>query len=153
MTKFLTETPQMQTASYNSTTNQIGYSDFLAAAKPYNSAYNSTDEILEKFNQITTKSIKEEKPMSDRRIVQVFIVDPDEKLPLKNALLYQGEPHITDLTDNELFFEIPIKEKLEEHNEIRKKTEDKKAEGKEKKYLESIRIRDLKMTVIEIAAF
>lgn len=91
--------------------------------------------------------------MSERRIVQVFIVDPDEKMPLKESLLYQGDIELTDLTDQELFFEIEIKSILIEHNKRRCEIEDKKAESKEKKYLEPIRIRDLNMTVVNIAKF
>ncbi len=86
-----------------------------------------------------------------RRIVQVYIVDPDTKLPLDNAVLFTGEQQLTDSTDEELFFELPIKELIDTHNELRAKTLDKKA--KKETYLEPVRIRDLTMTVVTIAEF
>ena len=90
-----------------------------------------------------------------RRIVQVFIADTTEDIPLENGLLHQGEPKFTDLTDEELFFEIGMKELLDAHNEIREKTLDKKATKKSGRdvYLEPARIRDLKMVVVDIAVF
>lgn len=90
-----------------------------------------------------------------RRVVQVFIADTHRDIPLVNGLLYQGDPTFTDLTDDELFFEIPIKELLDKHNELREKTLDKQATKKSGRdvYLEAARIRDLKMVVVDIAAF
>lgn len=90
-----------------------------------------------------------------RRIVQVFIADTTEDIPLENGLLHQGEPKFTDLTDEELFFEIGMKDLLDKHNEIREKTLDKKATKKSGRdvYLEPARIRDLKMVVVDIAVF
>ncbi len=90
-----------------------------------------------------------------RRIVQVFIADTTEDIPLENGLLFQGEPKFTDLTDEELFFEIGMKELLDKHNEIREKTLDKKATKKSGRdvHLEPARIRDLKMVVVDIAVF
>jgi hypothetical protein len=90
-----------------------------------------------------------------RRIVQVFIADTTEDIPLDNGLLHQGEPKFTDLTDEELFFEIGMKDLLDKHNEIREKTLDKKATKKSGRdvYLEPARIRDLKMVVVDIAVF
>lgn len=102
-----------------------------------------------------TSSSSTESIMDKRRLIQVFIVDPDEDLPIKDALLYQGKQKLTDLTDQELFFEIDIKSIMDDHNKKRAKTEDKdmmKATGK-KSYLEPVRIRDLKMTVVEVAVF
>lgn len=90
-----------------------------------------------------------------RRIVQVFIADTTEDIPLEFGLLYQGEPKFTDLTDEELFFEIGMKELLDKHNIIREETKDKKATKKSGRdvYLEPARIRDLKMVVVDIALF
>lgn len=90
-----------------------------------------------------------------RRIVQVFIADTTEDIPLANGLLYQGEPKFTDLTDEELFFEIGMKDLLDKHNEIREKTLDKKATKKSGRdvHLEPARIRDLRMVVVDIAVF
>ena len=96
-----------------------------------------------------------EEQMSQRRIVQVFIVDQDERVPLDSALLYQGEQMLTDATDKELFFEIDVKDLLERHNEQRAKILDKEASARLGRdvYLEPTRIRDLKMVVVTIATF
>lgn len=97
----------------------------------------------------------QEDEMTQRRVVQVFIVDPDERVPLEKALLYQGEQKLTDATDRELFFEIDIKRLLDRHNEERVQILDKEATAKSGRdvYLEPIRIRDLKMVVVNIATF
>jgi hypothetical protein len=107
--------------------------------------------------QTTTHAPQGEKEtMSNRRIVQVFIADPNESVPLEKSLLYQDDkPHLTDLTDQELFFEIDIKSVLAKHNAYRVTVTDKEAsEGKNKDVmLEAAKIRDLKMTVVEVAKF
>lgn len=91
-------------------------------------------------------------PTSSRRYVQVFICDPNENVPLETCLLYKGEPKLTDLTDQELFFEIDIKSALEKHNENRVGYVDKSVKERTD-YLDPARIRDLKMTVVTIANF
>ena len=87
-----------------------------------------------------------------RRLVQVFIADPNENVPLKQCLLYSGEQQVTDLTDQELFFEIDLKVILEKHNAERVKMLDRSIKERSE-YLEPARIRDLKMTVVTIAQF
>ena len=89
---------------------------------------------------------------SVRRYVQVFICDPNENVPLETCLLYKGEPKLTDLTDQELFFEIDIKSVLEKHNEKRVGYVDKSVKERTD-HLDPARIRDLKMTVVTIAGF
>lgn len=89
---------------------------------------------------------------SPRRYVQVFICDPNENVPIESCLLYQGKPKLTDLTDQELFFEIDIKSALEKHNENRVGYVDKSVKERTE-YLDPARIRDLKMTVVTIASF
>ncbi len=104
---------------------------------------------------VASSSSSTESIMDRRRLVQVFIVDPDSELPLEDALLYSGDQGLTELTDQELFFEIDIKTILEKHNKTRAKTLDKdtmKVTGKEA-FLDPVRIRDLKMTVVELAVF
>lgn len=103
-----------------------------------------------------TATQTESESMSNRRIVQVFIADPNENVPLEKSLLYQDkEPHLTDLTDQELFFELDIKNILDKHNEYRVTVTDKEAsEGKNNDVkLEKAKIRDLKMTVVTVAQF
>jgi hypothetical protein len=96
---------------------------------------------------------KQEKiQMATRRLVQVFIADPNENIPLDKSLLYTGEQKLTDATDQELFFEIDIKGILEKHNEMRSKIVDKKVKERTE-YLEPAKIRDLKMVVVAIAQF
>lgn len=95
---------------------------------------------------------KEPPKMPNRRVVQVFIADTDENVPLDKALLYKGDPKFTDLTDQELFFEIDIKEILSAYNAERVKLLNKKVKERTE-YLEPVKIRDLKMTVVTIAQF
>lgn len=96
---------------------------------------------------------KKEQPMANaRRLVKVLIIDPDENVPLDKALLYRGEEKFTDLTDQELFFDVDIKSVLEKHNEIRSKLRNKTVKEREE-FLEPARIRDLRMTVVCVASF
>ena len=90
--------------------------------------------------------------MSNRRLVKVIIVDPNENIPLNDCILYSGEEKLTDATDQELFFEIDIKRLLDEHNAKRTKFIDKKVKERSE-YLEPAKIRDLKMVVVGIASF
>ncbi len=100
---------------------------------------------------------EEDEEMSEgtRRIVQVFIVDPHEDVPLDKCLLYKSDQQFTDLTDPELYFELNIKEILAAHNNLRRKFLDKDATRKSGKdiNLEPIKVRDLKMAVVTIAKF
>ena len=90
--------------------------------------------------------------MSNRRLVKVIIVDPNENIPLNDCILYSGEEKLTDATDQELFFEIDIKRLLDEHNAKRIKFINKKVKERSE-YLEPAKIRDLKMVVVGIASF
>ena len=92
---------------------------------------------------------------TNRRIVQVFIADPNDNMPLDKSVLYTGEQKLTDLNDTELFFEVPISELLKKHNAIRSTTLDKDASKKAGKdvVLDPARIRDLKMVVVTVASF
>lgn len=95
---------------------------------------------------------KEPIVMTNRRIVQVFIVDTYESVPLDKCVIYRGEQKLTDLTDQELFFEIDIKSLLDAHNVERVKLIDKRVKERTE-HLEPARIRDLKMTVVTVATF
>lgn len=99
------------------------------------------------------QAIKEAKPMkTNRRLVQVYIADTDVNVPLESTLLYSGEQKITDATDQELFFDIDIKTILAEHNAKRVKLIN-KAVKERTEYLEPVKVRDLKMTVVDVATF
>ena len=98
---------------------------------------------------------KEPTIVSTARIVKVFIADSNDNLPLDKRVIYSGDEKLTDLTDQELFFEVPIADLLAKHNEARKATVDKKQAEKFGRdiYLEPARIRDLKMVVVNVAQF
>lgn len=104
-------------------------------------------------NAVHSPTITQEKPkMAARRLVQVFIADPNENVPLEDSLLYSGDQKLTDATDQELFFEIDIKSLLDKHNEKRVKMIDKKVKERTE-HLEPAKIRDLKMVVVTVAGF
>lgn len=94
-------------------------------------------------------------PNSNRRYVQVFIADPNENVPLEESVLFKGDQKLTDLTDTELFFEVPMADILKTFNEKRVKWTDKDASKKSGKdvFLDPVKIRDLKMVVVTIAQF
>ena len=87
-----------------------------------------------------------------RRLVQVFISDPDENVPLDNALLFSGPQKMTDLTDQELFFELDIKLILDTHNAIRTTIKNKTIKERTE-FLEPTRVSKLKMVVVNVATF
>lgn len=89
------------------------------------------------------------------RIVKVFVADTNINIPLGERVLYSGEEKLTDLTDQELFYEINIGELLKTHNINRRAILDKAASDKFGRniYLEEARVRDLKMVVVDIAIF
>jgi hypothetical protein len=89
--------------------------------------------------------------MSTRRIVQVFVADPNDNIAIDDCLLFKGEEKLTDATDQELFFELDIKNMLEIHNAKRIKIIDKKVKDR-KEYLEAAKVRDLKMVVVTVAS-
>lgn len=87
-----------------------------------------------------------------RRLVQVFIADPDENVPLVDTLLYSGVQQLTDATDEELFYEVDIKTILAAHNAKRIKMVNKKVKERTE-YLEPAKIRELRMVVVTVASF
>lgn len=86
------------------------------------------------------------------RLVQVLIADPNDNIPLDRRLLYKGDQKLTDLTDQELYFEIDIKSLLDKHNALRTTLVNKLIKDRTE-HLEPARIRDLKMVVVLIAQF
>ena len=94
---------------------------------------------------------KKEKPMP-RRIIQDFIADPDDNVPLEKSMLFAGDQKLTDATDQELFFEIDMRTVLDQHNKVRTTLIDKKIKDRTE-YLEPAKIRDLKMVVVTVATF
>lgn len=109
-------------------------------------------------NPIRAQQQKQTETMDNnitRRFVQVFIADPNINVPLDESVLFKGEQKLTDLTDTELFFEVPIAETLKAHNDKRIKWTDKEASKRAGKdvFLDPVRIRELKMVVVTIAQF
>lgn len=110
-------------------------------------------KVSDLWNAARNQQIMETEEVSNsRRMVQVIIVDPNENIPLDNCLLYKGEPKLTDATDQELFFELDIKQLLAAHNDKRVLVVDKKVKDRTE-YLEPAKVRDLKMVVVNIAQF
>lgn len=105
--------------------------------------------------QLAGFGLNQKEPIVAMRFVKIFIVDPTEALPLDKRVLHAGAEQLTDLTDQELFFELPIKEMLDKHNAVRVVTLDKRASEKSGKdvFLEPVRVRELKMNVTTVAAF
>jgi hypothetical protein len=161
------ELPLMATTYYTSNTSPIGdLSAKMAAIHHSTRRIGNTPNWQEIF---ASKFGEQEKPTpaelkskqqpketkvaeSARRIVQIFIADTDPNVPLDHALLYSGKEQFTDLTDQELFFELDMATILKKHNEYRVTLHDKSIKSKTVN-LEPARIRDLKMTVVVIATF
>ncbi len=141
------DTPMMASSAYTSSAYDLsmGASDVI-------------DQLgqLRRFNATPPQPIPQPNfhfagvPMSERRVIQVFIADPNENIPLADCLLYKGEEKLTDATDQELFFELDIKNLLEKHNLKRTKVVDKKVKDRTE-YLEPAKVRDLKMVVVTVA--
>lgn len=85
------------------------------------------------------------------RIVQIYIADTYDSIPLDKRLLYEGKPFFTDLTDQELFFTLDVNGILTKHNEYRTTVRDKRVKDREE-MLEPARVRDLKMVVVTVVA-
>lgn len=107
---------------------------------------------LQQRHSVSPIATSQEDTMVTRRLVQVFIADPDENVPLEQSLLYSGDQKLTDATDQELFFEIDIKSILDKHNSSRVKIINKKVKERTE-HLEPEKIRDLKMVVVNVASF
>jgi hypothetical protein len=113
------------------------------------------DEQFRHFQKARQLPTPDPVPFMAKRIVRVYLADTDENVPLDKSLLYKSDEKLTDLNDQELYFEIPVKELLDKHNAVRVGIVDKKATQKIGKevFLEPVKIRDLKMTVVNIATF
>ena len=158
------ETPDIRHSTYSASAmnlnqavgSSVGYLSQLNQQGNLAQAARQFDEALAVEQRRLQRPPKhqEEKKMSAtaRRLVQVFIVDPYESVPLKDCLLYKGELQLTDLTDQELFYEIDIKQLLDAHNEKRVKIVDKKVKERVE-HLEPARIRDLRMQIVTVAQF
>lgn len=166
------ETPKISSGNYSSNvfafTNQgIGDLAFVnpAVAGSHHDLENLVRESYRRlpvqqepdFSLVQLSTLTEQQNMTAiaRRIVQVFIADTNENVPLDESILYKGDPKLTDLIDNELFFEVGISATLTAHNLKRVKWLDKEATKRAGKdvFLDPAKIRDLKMVVVTIASF
>lgn len=91
---------------------------------------------------------------NSERVVQIYVADLDQNLPLDKRLIWQSEPIFTDLTDNDLWFDmaVVITEKLGEHNKYRLTVRNKSIKDREQ-MLEEIRPRDLSVNFTNLAQF
>lgn len=101
--------------------------------------------------EMSKAKAKKEPQMPGRRVVRVFIIDPDPKVALEKSVLYKGEEILTDGSDQDLYFDIDVKALLDEHNKYRTSTEDET--DKDKKKLKPIKVSNLIMQVVNIASF
>lgn len=155
------ETPKITTSQYASNAinpfqnqglgMQLGQVTFGGGAGIWERQF-QPQQFIEELNKKTTETTMSN---PNRRIVQVFIADTNDNVPLDQSVLFQGEQKLTDLTDTELFFEVPIAETLKAHNEKRVKWLDKEASKRAGKdvTLDPVKIRDLKMVVVTVAQF
>jgi len=112
-------------------------------------------DIFQKVDQHLKQAVDddfEEEGMSGKRLVRVFVVDPDDRIDIEQSLLYDSKEILTDQDDQELFFEIEIKELITKHNAYRAEVVDKEVKDRTE-YLEPVRIRELKMMVVTLADF
>lgn len=146
------EMPTMGSTSYASqAVNLANYQGAMNAINQQGWPVNGGG-MLALQNASGTATLKEPTMSNVRRLVQVFIADPNENVPLDQSLLYSGEQKFTDATDQELFFEIDINTILKAYNDKRVKVVDKKVKERTE-YLEAAKIRDLKMVVVTVAGF
>lgn len=149
------ELPTMLASSYASSTVDSSALLWPGAALDRRIQQHQDPAVQQFVNQLAAPAAKEKQAMSTARIVKIFIADPNENLPLDKRVLHKGEEILTDLTDQELFYEVPVAELLAKHNEYRKTVLDKKQAEKFGRdiFLEPARIRDLKMVVVSVAQF
>lgn len=156
------EIPSISASSYVS--SQLDHKLLFGGTPPQNAfRQEALNDALRQFQReqlqpnhlVPNPKPTKESTMSAARIVKVFIADPNENLPLDKRVLYSGDERLTDLTDQELFFDVPIADLLAKHNEVRKATVDKAQAEKFGRdiFLEPARIRDLKMVVVTVAQF
>ncbi len=141
------ETPTITTAAYG-TASMFGdpAADFRARRVPGHIFHAAVQAA-------TPQQQKEDDSMStQRRLVRVMMVDPHPDVPMDHALLHDSKEVFTDKDDRELFFDMPVAELLRAHNAKRVTWPDKAVKDRVQ-MLEPVRIRDLKMHVIEIAKF
>lgn len=104
---------------------------------------------------VTKNQETDKETMCKRRLVQVYVVDPDVRVPDENAVLYKGDEVVTIETDEEIRDGLDLKKWLKKHNEFRKTVLDevKSDEGDRDIFLREIRIKDLSIEIFEVVVF
>lgn len=76
--------------------------------------------MAEGYNVYIPTNIKEEKStMGNRRIVNITVIDKDSNVSIEDAILYH-ETHVpTDMTDEEIWFDIKLDALIKKHNNKR----------------------------------
>jgi hypothetical protein len=87
-------------------------------------------------------AIDDPRRQTGHRIVQIYIIDPDENIRVDHRLVYKGEEEFTDATDEELLFGLDMNEILGGHNAYREAHD-----------LEPIRLRDLVLRIRKLVTF
>lgn len=151
------EFPSTSNVSYSNTVSSGG--DWLAGVGAAAQAVLPNANLLQFAPQrhahvtATTSTTNTTEHQMATRILRVILADPDDNLPVEKRVLFQGPEKLTDLTDQELFFELPVQDLLAKHNELRSFTKDKdqSANFGRDVMLEPIKIRDLKMVIVNVA--
>jgi|Cruoilmetagenom7_1024161.scaffolds.fasta_scaffold03732_19 hypothetical protein len=151
----MNETPEIVPTAYVTTTSTTGDSTRqlqVEQSQPFRVGADVFEYLDQKINQaVADDPIHEDEDMSGKRMVRVLIVDPDTQVPVYKSVLHDSKEILTDLTDEELFFEVDLKSAVTRHNVYRGTLKDKDGEAGD--MLEAIRIRDLKMLVVTLAEF
>jgi hypothetical protein len=159
------EMPEVVASSYVTTTTSLEPGTGFVAQdagsgmrRVHLQEFKTGGDVFEGINKVLHHAVdddfnnEEDEVMSDKRLVRVLVVDPDEQVPVEQSVLHDGKEQLTDLTDQELFFEVEIQAALKKHNEKRAAIINKTVKDRTE-YLEPARIRDLKMLVVTLAEF
>lgn len=113
------------------------------------------DALVRQQHKPKENVVANETKAQKRRVARVYIIDPDHRVPLDKCVIHTGDEKLTDLTDQELFFEIDLKDLLASHNKHRVTVLDEVATQKAGRdvFLKEARIRELLMQVVTIAEF
>lgn len=106
------------------------------------------------FTTTTTNLDKEEEIMC-RKLVQVYVVDPDVRVPDEKAVLYESKEFVTIETEDEIRDGLDLKGMLKKHNEVRVKILDevRTDESDRDIFLRKIRIKDISIQILDILTF
>lgn len=99
-------------------------------------------------------NFKPEKLMARARLVKVYIADTNTNIPIEKSLLYRGDEVFTDLSDQDLFYDIDIKNILAQHNSYRTTVvNEAKSSATEKVFLKPAKVSELSMVITVLASF